>query len=382
MKNLKINAGILFLFLLVLASCNSDDNGDAKSTDSLKKVTFEDAPTKTLSSAKTGNTKYNGTTGVTEFEYLVKVEESKTISPTLVFDSSQSNDVIYPGSILRGSSFIDGKYDPLVLSTPFNDVTLSVDLKGTNFPGAIVTKPALSYVRTALNSFLFNNYTAYDPAAIPADYTYQSDSIYSSKTFSKSLSVHVEANVLQGMVTANFNYAANTTSATSKKYVMVKVYQKFYNASIDPKFVSDWIGGEIKAKECGTHEPLYISSVDYGRIAYLLIETNLSTIEITKMVNAAVGVKFLSWSASTEVSYNEKFTKLWGTNSIKVKVLGGPSGVITSYNEFMNFIKAPSTQDLVNTSVPIAYKVRRLLDNTQVNVIGKFEKEYTTYKTN
>lgn len=382
MRNLKIKAGFLFTLLFILTSCSSDDSEKAQSTANLEKVSFDVAPTATISSAKTGNSKLNTTTGKTEFEYLEKVEESKAISPMLIFDSSQSNDIIYPGSILRGSSFVNGKYDPLVLSTSFNDVTLSVDLKGINFPGAIATKPTLSSIRGSLNSFLFNNIGVYDPAAVPADYTYQSDSIYSSNTFTKSLSVHVEANVLAGMVTANFNYAANTTSATSKKYVMVKVYQKFYNASIDPKFANTWIGGDIIANECGTHEPLYISSVDYGRIAYLLIETNLSTLEVTKMVNAAVGVKFLSWSASTEVAYNEKFTKLWGSNNIKVKVLGGPSGVITNYNEFMNFIKSPSTQDLVNSSVPISYKVRRLLDNTQVDVIGRFEKEFTTYKAN
>lgn len=382
MKNLKINAGILCVFLLALTNCTSDEPEKNGNTADLEKVAFEVVPSKTISSAKTGNTKHNGTTGVTEFEYLVKVEESKTISPTLIFDSSQSNDIIYPGSILRGSSFVNGKYDPLVLSTPFNDVTLSVDLKGIDFPGAIATKPTLSSIRGSLNSFLFNNIGVYEPAAVPADYTYQSDSIYSSSSFSKSLSVHVEANVLAGMITANFNYATNTTSATSKKYVMVKVYQKFYNASIDPKYVSAWIGGDIKATECGTHEPLYISSVDYGRIAYLLIETNLSTTKVTEMVSAAVGVKFLSWSASTEITYNEKFTNLWGTNNIKVKVLGGPAGIITNYAEFMDFIKAPTIQDLVNTSVPIAYKVRRLLDNTQVDVVGKFEREFTTYKTN
>ncbi|MFB9057949.1 thiol-activated cytolysin family protein [Mariniflexile ostreae] len=381
MKHLKLPAAILCLFLLIFSSCDSDESELQKTSD-LEKVSFDSMPTKTISSEKTGASKLNPTTGNTEYEYLEKVEESKTINPLLVFDSSQSNDIIYPGSILRGASFVKGSYDPLVLSTPFNDVTLSVDLKGTGFPGAFTTKPTLSAIRGTLNSFLFNNIGVYDPNAIPADYTYQSDSIYSSNTFSKSLSVHVEANVLAGMITANFNYASNTSSATSKNYVMVKVYQKFYNASIDPKFISTWIGGDIKATECGSHEPLYISSVDYGRIAYLLIETDLSTTEITKMVNAAVGVKFLQWSASTDVAYNEKFTSLWSSNNIKVKVLGGPAGVITNYNEFMAFIKAPSTQDLVNTSVPIAYKVRRLLDNTQVDVVGRFEKEYTIYKTN
>ncbi|OCB78746.1 thiol-activated cytolysin family protein [Flavobacterium crassostreae] len=379
-NNLTKLMGCLFAVAAVSCSDSGDATPEVKSTASLDKVAFTAKPTTTLSSAKTGLTKLNTTTGKIEFEYAVKLEESKAINPTLIFDSSQSNDIIYPGSILRGSSFMNGKYDPLVLSTPFNDVTLSVELKDYDFPGSVVASPTLSSIRGQLNSFLFKNIDAYDPKAVPAEYIYQSDSIYSSNTFHKSLNVHVEANALAGMVSANFNYSGSNTSTNSKKYVMVKVYQKFYNASIDPKYVSTWINGDIKASECGTHEPLYISSVDYGRIAYLLIETDLSTSEITKMVNAAVGVKFLSWSASADVNYSESFKKLWGSNSIKIKVLGGPSGIVTSYNAFMTFLTAPSTQQLVDTSVPISYKVRRLLDNTQVDVVGRFEKEFKVYK--
>jgi thiol-activated cytolysin len=383
MKKSILRLSAFVLISTALVNCSKKD--DATTTDSasnLAKVAFVTEPTKNLSTAKTGATKVNPATGKSEVEYLVKVEESKAINPTLIFDAQQSNDIIYPGSILRGSSFMKGNYDPLVLSTPFNNVILSVSLKGQDFPGSVSTRPVLSEIRTSLSSFLFKNVNgaSYDPAKVPADYVYQSDSIYSSNTFAKSLSVHAKADVLSGLITADFSYSSSSTSTNSKKYVMVKVRQSFYNASIDPKFQANWINGDIKGSECGTHEPVYISSVDYGRIAYLLIETDLSTEEVSKMVNAAVGVKFLKWGASAEVAYSEKFTKLWGSNSIKIKVLGGPAKLVTSYAGFMNYLVAPSNQELVDTSIPISYKVRRLLDNTQVDVVGRFEKEFKVYK--
>jgi thiol-activated cytolysin len=381
MKKSVLRLSVLALVSIALINCSKkDDTTTTDSTSNLTKVAFKSEPTTNLSTAKTGATKVNPVTGKSEVEYLIKVEESKGINPTLIFDAQQSNDIIYPGSILRGSSFMKGNYDPLVLSTPFNNVTLSVNLKGTDFPGSVSTLPTLSATRAKLNSFLFNNVAVYDPKAVPADYVYQSDSIYSSNTFNKSLSAHASVDVLSGLVSASFSYSSSTTSTNSKKYVMVKVRQSFYNASIDPKFQANWINGEIKGSECGTHEPLYVSSVDYGRIAYLLVETDLSTSEVSKMVNAAVGVKFLKWGASADIAYSENFKKLWGSNSIKIKVLGGPATIVTTFDGFMNFLTAPSTTDLVNTSVPISYKVRRLLDNTQVDVVGRFEKEFKVYK--
>lgn len=370
----------------LFTSCSSDDNknNDANVTlDSLKSVVFADKPDNVLSSKKTGVQELNPTTGNNEYVYLTEVEKQTTLSPLSIINEANL-DVIYPGSILRGSSFMNATYDPLVLKNAFKPVTLSMSLRGDLLVSAN-TLPIPSEVRNTINGLVNKNKSFIDYEAIPTYYEYQSDEITTENSFKKALDAHLNVNVLGGLVKVNFGYTQNSGSTNTKSYVMVKVRQRLYSMTIDPKYSKDWIDGEISSNNFGTHEPVYVSNVDYGRVAYILIETAKDESYNSTMVKASVGVALKVVDIGVDVNYSEEFKKLFAQNKVKVMIVGGPlalGGKVTDYNSFVNFLQAPTPNDLVSSSAPISYKIRRLKDNTEVEVKDMYTEQFKELKAN
>jgi len=371
----------------LFTACSSDDNKNDENNnatlDKLQTVVFAAKPDNVLSSKKTGVQELNPTTGNNEYVYLTEIEKQTTLSPLSIINETNL-DVIYPGSILRGSSFMNATYDPLVLKNAFKPVTLSMSLRGDLSVSANIL-PVYSEITNATNILVNKNKNLIDYNAIPTYYEYQSDEITTESSFKKALDAHLNVNVLGGLVKANFGYTQNSGSSTLRNYVMVKVRQRLYSMNIDPKYYTDWIDGDINANNFGTHEPLYVSNVDYGRVAYILIETAKDESYSNMMVKASVGVALKVVDVGVDVSYSEEFKKLFAQNKVKVMIVGGPidlGGKVTDYNSFVKFLQAPSSSDLVSSSAPISYKIRRLKDNTEVEVKDMYTEQFKELKAN
>ncbi|MGJ8660328.1 MAG: thiol-activated cytolysin family protein [Cellulophaga fucicola] len=372
----------IIVAILFLVSCSKNDDSSGPNLNELKVVSFQVQPDNIISSEKTGNTRFDASTNTTNYEYLTLVEKQTTLEPLSIVSANKS-DIIYPGSILRGSSFMDATYDPIVLKNDFNDVELSLSLRGGDYPVSVSTPPKLSSVRYALNSLLQNNKILIDYTAVPSFYSYESNSVTTQESFNKTLDIHVKSNVLESLVSSSFNFDQDNGRVSGKKYVVVEVRQWFYNASIDPENYTQWIEGEIEADDLGSYEPLYVSSVDYGRVAYLLIETEKDEAYNSLMVKASVKVALSVVDASTDVTYSEEFKSLFEDNKIKVLIAGGPvelGGRVNGYDSFVRFLETPTTADLVGSAAPISYKVRRLLDNTEVEVKQMYTEQVLEYK--
>ncbi|MDR2066074.1 MAG: thiol-activated cytolysin family protein [Prevotellaceae bacterium] len=177
------------------------------------------------------------------------------------------------------------------------------------------------------------------------------------------------------IVKAEFNYENSQSTTNDEKYVLIKLKQYIYSVGIDPLY--EWVEGGLVASQCGEYEPVYISSVNYGRVAYLLIQTKATTAETKKMVNASVELSVGGIGGSANYAYNQEFKKLFNESKIKVSVLGGPATVVTGYDGFIAYMK--NMEGLTITSKPISFTVRRLKDNTQVDIVNYYTdiiKEY------
>lgn len=374
------------LHTLFFVSCSSDDgnkNTTGADLKDLEPVEFASKADNIISSKKTGTQELNPSSGNNEYVYLTTVEKQTTLSPLSIINESNL-DVLYPGSILRGSSFINATYDPLVLKNEFKPVTLSMSLRGDLSVSANIL-PKYSEVTSAINILVNKNKNLIDYSAIPTYYEYQSDQITTEESFKKSLDAHLNVNVLGGLVKANFNYNQNSGSASTTSYIMVKVRQRLYSMTIDPKYYSEWIDGDIKMNDFGTHEPVYVSNVDYGRVAYLLIETSKDETYSNMMVKASVDVALKVVNIGVSVEYSEEFKNLFAQNKIKVMIVGGPidlSGKVNDYASFVKFLQAPQSTDLVSSSAPISYKIRRLKDNTEVEVKDMYKTQIKELKAN
>lgn len=383
MKKRIFTSGLLLMAISAIVSCG-DKNGESPRTiEQLSPVVYQPEAPKTISSQRTNNIVLDPTTGTNKYEYLTTVQEQYAITPLSVVEETMS-DVIYPGSILRGDSFMAGKYDPLVLRNEFSPVTLSISLKG-NIDVSETTKPILSQVRSTMNILLAGQKEKISFDFIPAVFSYESNEITTEEHFKSTLKIHAEANVLKGLVKASFDYDKNSSSTTSKKYVMVAFRQHIYNVSIDPKHYSTWIIGDIDTKDMGEYEPLYISSVDYGRVGYILVETNKTAKEIATMIKASLEVAVKYIDANANMHYTNELKSLFTQNKVKVKISGGPielANKVDSYDSFVKFVQMPNAENITKTSVPIAYKVRRLKDNTEVQVLDTYTHTKIELKNN
>jgi thiol-activated cytolysin len=380
-KQLKKTALVTFLGLNLLASCSKTEDKKTSFND-LQPVAYPAKSDKVVSSVPTGRTVFNPVTGVNEFEYLTSIEKQYTLDPISVVSTSNL-DVLYPGSILRGSSFLNAVYDPLVVRNSFNPVILSGTLQGngTNFTTSV--SPTLGAVRNAINVMKSQNTINYQ--AVPAVIEYDSEDIVNEKSYAKAFELHMSVGGLFGFLSANFDTSSGSGSSTTSRYTVVRVKQSFYNFGIDPKYYTDWINGPIDLADFGTHEPVYVSSVDYGRVAFIRIENTQTSEYNNNMVKAAVNYAIPTLSAGVSVTSTNEFKSLITNGKVKFLVVGGPVALgqqVTDYLSFKAFIQQPNAQELVSSSVPVGYKVRRLKDNTLVDVKDIYVKQIKELRSN
>ena len=376
---------VFYLSLLIVAvlvtSCKKEST--AIKFENLKRVEFTDqGGTRIISEKKTGNTAYDKEKEKTRYEYLITVQHPYTIAPMSIVNETMS-DIIYPGSIVRGDEFMNGKYAPVRMKNEFEPVELSVTLNGKDIKVSQSVLPVLSKVRQARNDLIAGQMNKIKGEFIPAVYSYDSHEITTEASFKRTLKIHANIQVIGGIAKADFDYNSSNSSSSKKKYVMIAFRQYLYNMAIDPKHYSQWIKGDIDTQDMGDYEPLYISSVDYGRTGYILVQTNESIEEATKTIKAALEVAIKWGKGGVNVEYDSKFKSLFKENRIKIKIDGGPAELAVGVNSpesFTKFIQLPKAEELIASSAPIAYKVRRLRDNTEVDVIDVYTESKIDFK--
>jgi thiol-activated cytolysin len=378
------------------AACSSDDDntGGKVSLNGMKAVQFELSPDKKLSETPTGATKTAN--GQTLKEYEVSYQKFKKFG---IADLALGLDIdltqIYPGSILRGSSFMKGAYDPLVLAQDFNPVTVFLTVKGIN---AEVVKENVtlkgSGIRSAINEIIngFRNDTQvqeqFTSAHMPAEYTYESDSVSTGDSFKKILNVHINKDQDSAVLSGYFHYDYSQAQAEGKKYHLIKFRQHIYTVGIDPKHSSQWVNGVLSPETVGDdYEPVYISGVEYGKVVYLLVASNMrsdSLLEDFKL-SLNLALKHNDDQFGGSIDYDkETALKTWFIQKqVWVSVLGGSAGapIVTDYKSLLDFINPPtSAQEFISSAAPISYIVRRLKDNTQVEMVNTFKDIVTEWK--
>jgi thiol-activated cytolysin len=390
MNKMKQLVRITVLALVVTVGCSkTEDDTTVKGIESLKTVDFTAKPDVVLRTSQTTKAYPNPEkNGVSEPLTITTTRKTNLLNPLTPVIGGELDEIIYPGSILRGSSFIEGKYDPLVLSNKFNKVTLSTTLKNTE--GAVTPLkrdvfPTLSSVREGISGLISEKESDINFGYIPADINYTKHEVTTEESFAKSLDIHASLEVKLKIinVSANFSFQKKETNTFESKYVLISFRQKLYSASIDPKFYTDWIDGGIKPSECGDYEPLYISNVDYGRIAYMLFETKLSKEELFTKISSEINVSYAKMiELKGKYTLTTEAIKKFTDEKVQFFIKGGPAGLAvnaTTLDGFTRFLTAPTPKELVATSVPIGYVVRRLKDNTGVEVRTTYEEETATF---
>lgn len=284
--------------------------------------------------------------------------------------------VVWPGALVK----VD---DDLVRGTPTPiqcqraPAWLSVDLPGIGGRGVFeVQSPSQGTIQAAIDSALdYWNDNQYREGYVSKSRSkYTSTYVYSAEQLAAALGISYQS--LKGSLATQFR----TTSSRESTVGMVLFKQVFYTVSFDPPshpgavFASTVSLDEARAAFSQTEPPAYVSSVDFGRILMLRIESSTETLRAE--MDAAM--RYLSVGVKTSADYQKTLAK----SKMTLITIGGNAEVnaravdatrIEDLNEVIRGRNALYSKS--NPGQPIAYTIRFLKEG-RLAKLG-FSTDYT-----
>ena len=276
---------------------------------------------------------------------------------------SPIHSVVWPGALVKADQdLVRGTPTPIQCRRA--PVWLSVDLPGIGGRGVFaVDDPSQGTVQAAIDRALdyWNDNQYQEGYVSKARSKYTSTFVYSAEQLAASLGLSYWS--LKGSLSTQFQMATTQESTVA----MVLFKQVFYTVSFDPPshpgavFHPNVTLDDVRNQMSGEAPPAYVSSVDYGRILMLQIETSANTLR-TEIEGA---LKYLSAQAKASAAYQKTLEK----SKVTLITIGGNARVNTSA------VDATRIEDLHaviqgknalysknNPGQPIAYTVRFLKD--------------------
>ncbi|MEM5564865.1 thiol-activated cytolysin family protein [Psychroserpens sp. AS72] len=283
--------------------------------------------------------------------------------------------VIYPGALVVGNQdMLDGAPNPIAIDR--SPVTLTVDLPGIGSNGVIeINDPSNSTVQIGLDEALdwWNNNAYQDGYVNASNSTYQAATSYSSTQL--SLDIGLNSAWATGSIASQMEFESTSTTRVASMVFKQVFYTVTMNTpqSIDPSSV---FGNNVTLENVQTiidenNPAAYVSSVNYGRIIMLRMETNNTdtSISLEAVMQYATGV------SDTEGTINSTFDQILENSSISIVTIGGNAQVTSSAVDAANINSGAGSLNYIitgenavysanNPGVPIAYTIRYLNDNS------------------
>ncbi len=362
---------VSIMFLMMLSIGCSDDPvspNDNNSTDDFNSVIQE-------AGDFVNPIPSNDTLSDTSFTDIIGTEtffcNTKTISVTEapgefpLFDPNA--DIIYPGNLLQGASLENATPDPIPVKRAGGTIVMTL-LNRSDSVSRFIPEVTLSAVIQAQNDILS---TAND--TLPARFTFTMEEVNTHEEL--ALSLDIQAKYVRVKVGGSMDFSSDKTynrflvklnqSYFTMAYQLPTSYSEVFAPAVTPNDLTPYIGvGNPGA---------FISSVTYGRIFYLLIESTSSKQEIRASLDASFNAAVSSGSLSADAKYLQELSSV----RVKAYAMGGESSdaisaITTDFETLKTFLARGGS---INTGVPISYVVRSLSNPSKI-VNVKLNTEY------
>ncbi len=297
-----------------------------------------------------------------DFRYI-NVKHDDTNNIDTVLHLGLNDDLIWPGSLIQGSQVNDFVYIPITL--PRAPIKISISAEGSSATGASISgtvpAPSLSALRQGIANVLKR---AIGPATkLPARVDFTKEEVFSESDMNAKFGAAVSYGA--GNLQTDFSW----DSQKQMTRLIAKYTQVYFTVDVDTpaspaRFFDPTAPVEsIQAAMPPGSMPLYVSSVSYGMMAMICIETNHSA-EVMKMALDA------AYEGGVDVKVHAEFTskEILQSSKMKILVYGGSTAglddIEMGYEGFMKVIAASKTYSPDSPGVPISYRFRNLLDNT------------------
>jgi thiol-activated cytolysin len=262
-----------------------------------------------------------------------------------LFTLDPTTDVIYPGALLLGESIPTGEY--IGISAERAPITISTSLVNVGNSSIVIDNPNnLNEVRQGINDLLSQEVTGATPAAINLDIS----EVYSEE----HLSVAVGANYkgVTKKVSANLDFS----NSQYKNTFVLKFIQRYFTLDLNNpgSSPSDLFKTLPDVNRFGSTNPVYVSSVTYGRMVLYTVETNSSITNVKAAFDASV--------ASTDGSIDTEYENILNSSKIQALIIGGSgNGAVQAINGpqgVYEFISEGGNYGPDSPGAPLAYKMR------------------------
>ncbi len=278
-----------------------------------------------------------------------------------------NTEVVYPGNLLQGASLADPTPMPIVVPRGPGTIVMTVMNGADSLAPVARSLPAMTLgnVYNAANEIISGN-----PGTLAARTTFHMSRVSSEQEL--GIAIGASFNNLAGNIQGSFGYehsvAYNRFLVTLEQsfytivYELPTTYDEVFAPSVTPADLDDYIGPGNPAA--------FISSVTYGRIFYLLIQSTESYdslgVKIDASFKAGIGL-------SGDVNYVQSLQDLkiggYAVGGEAGKAIGALQGGMT---ELKAFIDSGGT---ITTGAPLSYVVRSLRHRDRI-VSVKINTEY------
>ncbi|MFS4491796.1 thiol-activated cytolysin family protein [Maribacter sp. 2308TA10-17] len=277
-------------------------------------------------------------------------------------------EVIWPGNLLQGNSLNNNT--PSTINVDRAGGTVSYNLINGNPVSAIsVDGVKKSSIQTAMNEIIAN-----DPDIVPANFQLEVEEVFSEEQMALEIGISFES--------YNINASGNLSFSSDKQYnrVLVKLTQQYYTMSmdqingLDDIFAPSVTGDDLDPFVQPNNPATFISSVTYGRIFYMLVESTSSINELKTRVEGTY--KGFDKKVEGEVDY-EQYNAL---KEVKTKIIaygGSAESAFELSGELdINVIGAKLAESTnITEAMPLSYVVRSVQNPSQI-VGTKLATEY------
>ena len=310
-------------------------------------------------------------------EQTIHVSAADNPDQFMMFDPSAST--LWPGNLVQGQSIAGGVPQAVPVTdrapaTVFLAIVYGDSSGSVNKLYRTVNGPSGSTVTQAMNDILAGYH-----GGTPARYNFSMEQAYSASQINFTL---------------GFGYtgpAANATGAfgfamsNAKSRYVVRLTQQYFTMAIDdPQGAAGVFGPSVTAGTLapyvGPGNPLcYISSVTYGRVFYLVYESQASALKLQQALNFAYNGGVASGSVTDTVSFDQVMSQ----TTVNVFQLGGDPGAglaLTdprNFDSITTFLSKGADFSPSNVGAPISYTLKYLEDASLVRMNSTMEYDYT-----
>ena len=375
---------VLVFFLGLTISCSQDD-GEIQGNPNGELSTFEEVIAQGASFESFPDSRKTDTLAISEpiNEDYERENEGEIITERFICTTKTINvldgngnfplfdtnaDVIYPGSLLQGKTLSNATPSPIVVKRAGG--TISYNLNNGNLQSSFsVDEVKKSSIQNGMNTIIANS-----GEVVPANF--KLDIIQIDSESQMALEMGIDFKTWTTKVSTDMSFS------TEKKFnrTLIKLNQAYYTMSFDlPTSLSEIFDQSVTPQQLNTYvQPdnpaTFISSVTYGRIFYMLIESTSSRQEMNSKLNIAYGS--FGNSASGELEVNA-FQSL---RDLKIKVIAYGGDAVGSFEltgettvEAIANKLAESTD--IRAGLPLSYVVRSVERPDQI-VGTKLATEY------